>query len=176
MYHMRNKQAFYWVPGPVWILLQLGGRSNLGYNQTPPKCRLLPSFASLMSENLTFLSVLFDDDGVWKHLTCATLNLLWNWKSFGPIYSCIQKSLQYSYRFESLYLQTCLKNFITVLPFCYNWFLASNKNKTGVIDDPLGQIHSHASSEHCFSFVLFLKIWNVGTDGRVTCASENNDP
>ena len=25
-----------------------------------------------------------------------------------------------------------------------------NINKTGVINDPLGQTHSHASSEHCF--------------------------
>ena len=31
------------------------------------------------------------------------------------------------------------------------------KNKTGVINDPLGQTHSLASSEHCFhlKFVLF---------------------
>ena len=29
------------------------------------------------------------------------------------------------------------------------------KNKTGVINDPLGQTHSLASSEYCFRFVLF---------------------
>ena len=28
--------------------------------------------------------------------------------------------------------------------------------KTGVINDPLGQTHSLATREHCFSFVLFL--------------------
>ena len=37
--------------------------------------------------------------------------------------------------------------------------------KTGVINDPLGQIHSLASRESCFrlKFVLF---WKVGTNGR----------
>ena len=50
-------------------------------------------------------------------------------------------------------------------------------HKTGVINDPLGQTHSLASSEHCFrlKFVLFSK---VGTDADVqmddTC--KNNDP
>ena len=34
--------------------------------------------------------------------------------------------------------------------------LARNyQRKTGVINDPLGQTHSLASSEQCFSFVLF---------------------
>ena len=31
----------------------------------------------------------------------------------------------------------------------------NSKHKTVVINDPLGQAHSHASSEYCFSFVLF---------------------
>ena len=49
----------------------------------------------------------------------------------------------------------------------------SKNYKTGVINDPLGQTHILASSEHCFrlKFVLFCK---VGTDGRtdewMTCA------
>ena len=30
------------------------------------------------------------------------------------------------------------------------------KNKTGVINDPLGQTHSLASSEHCFHFKFVL--------------------
>ena len=29
-------------------------------------------------------------------------------------------------------------------------------NKTGVINDPFGQTHSHASSEHCFRFKVVL--------------------
>ena len=39
-------------------------------------------------------------------------------------------------------------------------------NKTGVINDPLGQTHSLDSSEHCshLKFVLFRK---VGMDGRM---------
>ena len=38
------------------------------------------------------------------------------------------------------------------------------KKEAGVINDPLGQTHSFANSEHCFrlKFVLF---WKVGTDG-----------
>ena len=48
-------------------------------------------------------------------------------------------------------------------------------NKTGVINDPLGQIHSHPSSEHCFLLFCFSKFekWGhtyVWTDGRTTCA------
>ena len=52
-------------------------------------------------------------------------------------------------------------------------FKNCKRNKTGVINDPLCQTHSLASSEHCsrLNFVLFLK---VGTDGRMyertTCA------
>ena len=43
--------------------------------------------------------------------------------------------------------------------------------KIGVINDPLGQIHSHTSSEHCFLvFFLDLKSGNGRTDGRTTCA------
>ena len=43
-------------------------------------------------------------------------------------------------------------------------------NKTGVINDPLGQTHSHAISEHCFLMFCFARIWKVGTDGGTTCA------
>ena len=48
------------------------------------------------------------------------------------------------------------------------------KNKTGgVINDPLGQTHSHASSKHCFCWFCFyysLKSGDGRTDGRTTCA------
>ena len=44
-------------------------------------------------------------------------------------------------------------------------------NKTGVINDPLGQTHNHANSEHCFHFVLFCYILKSGDD-----MCENNDP
>ena len=46
--------------------------------------------------------------------------------------------------------------------------IKDNKDKTGVIYDPLGQTHSLTSSEHYFhaTFVLFCDIWKVGTDGR----------
>ena len=30
-------------------------------------------------------------------------------------------------------------------------------DKTGVINDPLGQTHSHASSEHCFLLFCFAR-------------------
>ena len=42
------------------------------------------------------------------------------------------------------------------------------KDKTGVINDPLGQTHSHASSEHCFLLFWFSRF--VRTDVRTTCA------
>ena len=46
--------------------------------------------------------------------------------------------------------------------------LETNKNKTGVINDPLGQTHSVASSYHYFPWKLFCltRFWNVVTDGR----------
>ena len=55
------------------------------------------------------------------------------------------------------------------------WTLCSNQqefnNKTGVINDPLGQTHSHASSEHCFLLFCFSRFEKWGrTDGRTTCA------
>ena len=43
-------------------------------------------------------------------------------------------------------------------------------NKAGVINDPLGQIHSHASSEHCFLLFCFATFEKWGQDGRTTCA------
>ena len=45
------------------------------------------------------------------------------------------------------------------------FFERTTGNKTGVINDPFGQTHSLASSEHCFRF-KFLLFWKVGTDGR----------
>ena len=46
------------------------------------------------------------------------------------------------------------------------------RNKTGVINDPLGQTHSLACSEHWFRFVFVLldfEKWGW-MDGRTTCA------
>ena len=37
------------------------------------------------------------------------------------------------------------------------WLKRNSNYKTGVINDPLGQTHSLASSEHRFHFVLFEK-------------------
>ena len=44
----------------------------------------------------------------------------------------------------------------------------SKLDKTGVINDPLGQTHSHASSEHCFLLFCFLdlKSGDRQTDGQ----------
>ena len=47
-------------------------------------------------------------------------------------------------------------------------------NKTGVINDPLGQTHSLASSEHCFR-LKFVSLWKVGTGGRTNDMCKNND-
>ena len=47
----------------------------------------------------------------------------------------------------------------------------SKPNKTGVISDPQGQIHRHASSEHCFLSFCFSRFEKWGrTDVRTTCA------
>ena len=52
----------------------------------------------------------------------------------------------------------------------------SNRIKIGVINDPLGQTNSHASSEHGFrlKFVLFCEILKSG-DGWTDNMCENND-
>ena len=43
-------------------------------------------------------------------------------------------------------------------------------NQTGVINDPLGQTHSHASSKHCFLlFFSRFEKWER-QNGRTTCA------
>ena len=39
-------------------------------------------------------------------------------------------------------------------------------HKTGVINDPLGQTHSLASSERCFLLLCVASFWKVGTYGR----------
>ena len=40
-------------------------------------------------------------------------------------------------------------------------------NKTGVIDDPLGQTHGHDSSEHCFLLFCFSRFEKWGrTEGE----------
>ena len=51
------------------------------------------------------------------------------------------------------------------------FFVEFKGNKTGVINDPLGQTHSHASREHCFS--RFQKFGR--TDGRTDTMYEAND-
>ena len=50
--------------------------------------------------------------------------------------------------------------------FIYLCCILLSSNNTGVISDPLGQTHSHASSEHCFLLFCFVRFWKVGTDGR----------
>ena len=47
-------------------------------------------------------------------------------------------------------------------------------DKTGVINDPLGQTHSHASSEHCFLLFCFSRF--ESGDVRTDNMSENNVP
>ena len=43
-------------------------------------------------------------------------------------------------------------------------------DKTGVINDPLGQTHSHSSNEHCFLLFCFSTFEKWGrTYGRTTC-------
>ena len=45
--------------------------------------------------------------------------------------------------------------------------LKYNIYKTGVINDPLGQTNSNASSEHCFRLFCFARFEKWGrTDGR----------
>ena len=51
----------------------------------------------------------------------------------------------------------------------YTLFINTNHDKTGVINDPLGQNHSHASSEHCFLLFCFSR-FEKWTNGRTTCA------
>ena len=44
-------------------------------------------------------------------------------------------------------------------------------NKTGVNNDPLGQTHSQASSEHCFQLFCFARFEKWGRkDVQKTCA------
>ena len=51
------------------------------------------------------------------------------------------------------------------------------KNKTGVINDPLGQTHSQASSEHCFLLYCFSRFEKWGrTYGRTDNMCVNNYP
>ena len=44
-----------------------------------------------------------------------------------------------------------------------------NMHKTGVINDPLGETHSLASSKHCF------RLKKVGTDELMDDMCKNND-
>ena len=57
-----------------------------------------------------------------------------------------------------------------------NYLEKSKLNKTDVINDPFGQIHSHASSEHCFLLFCVSRFEKVGTDERTDNMCENNDP
>ena len=48
----------------------------------------------------------------------------------------------------------------------YEYSTKPKKYKTGVINDPLGQTHSHTSSEYCFLF-CFARFEKLGrTDGQ----------
>ena len=62
-----------------------------------------------------------------------------------------------------------------VINFFYT--VAIYHNKTGVIHDPLGQTHGHASSEHCFLLFCFsgFKKWGP-TYVRTDNMCENNYP
>ena len=58
-------------------------------------------------------------------------------------------------------------------------FVKYTKNKIGVINDPLGQAHSHASSKQCFLLFCFSRFekWgrtDVRTYGRTTWAKTMN--
>ena len=44
------------------------------------------------------------------------------------------------------------------------------RKKTSVINDPIGQTHSHVSSEHSCFVLLDLKSGDGRTDVRTTCA------
>ena len=48
----------------------------------------------------------------------------------------------------------------------------TEKDKTDVINDPLGQTHSHASSEHCFLLFNFSRFEKWGR----TDMCDNNNP
>ena len=51
----------------------------------------------------------------------------------------------------------------------------AKEDKTGFINDPLGQTHSLiASSEHCFLLFRFARFWKVVTDGRMDNTRKNN--
>ena len=68
------------------------------------------------------------------------------------------------------------KNFSLISP----GFVKTKGHQTGVINDPLSQTHSHASSEHCFLLFCFARSEKWGrTDermnGRTDNIFENND-
>ena len=62
--------------------------------------------------------------------------------------------------------------YITLFTHVVRRHFSYKTNKTGVINDPLGQTHSHASSEHCFVLFVFvdLKSGDGRTDEWTTCA------
>ena len=64
-----------------------------------------------------------------------------------------------------------------VLDFFLTKNSAKKNDKTGVIDDPLGQTHSFASRENLFSLEIcyFVLFWKVGTDIWTDDMCENND-
>ena len=70
------------------------------------------------------------------------------------------------------YYSTILKNKCNFDYFCGTYYhtvlISQDKyNKTGVINDPLGQTHSLASSEHCFLLFCFARFEKWGrTDGQ----------
>ena len=68
-------------------------------------------------------------------------------------------------KWDFLIVKVSLVNATVVLAY------ENNPYKTGVINDPLGQPHSQASSEHCFLLFWFSRFEKWGrTHGRTTCA------
>ena len=67
------------------------------------------------------------------------------------------------------------ENFIIVLS--YPHAIENMLYKTGVINDPLSQTHSHDSSEHYFLLFCLSRLEKWGhTYGRTDNMCENNDP
>ena len=70
--------------------------------------------------------------------------------------------LLYAQKVTSLSYDLCLRVFEI-----FRIWQGKKKDKTSVINDPLGQTHSLASSQHCFYPIFFVL---KSGDGRKTCA------
>ena len=121
----------------------------LGWKKSRPLKRKCRKFSKFRSTKWLFLSTLHE----WK--VSAKINL---WR--GTIAIQLERNLSQHCGF-------------TGLPFfCYYlgyWILdtKTNINKTGVINDPLGQTNSLTSSKHCFLLFCFAKFEKrERTDGQ----------